>query len=100
MLASGTPDIARILEAAMLICFGASWPLAIFKTLSVRKVTGKSLPFLCLVFIGYGAGLGAKFATAAVRQEAVSWVALFYAANGAMVFTEILLYLRFREDRL
>lgn len=97
MLASGTLDIAEILEAVMLICFGASWPLAILKTLRVRKVTGKSLPFLCMVLIGYMAGLGAKFALAAARQEPVAWVALFYAINGAMVLIDILLYLRFRE---
>ncbi|MFW6155315.1 MAG: hypothetical protein ACOC95_08870 [Planctomycetota bacterium] len=97
MLPSATPDIAGILEALMLLCFGASWPLSILKTLRARKVTGKSLPFLCLVFIGYLAGLGAKFAIAAARREPVAWVAVFYAANGAMVFIDILLYLRFRE---
>lgn len=84
----------------MLICFGISWPIAICKTLRVRKVAGKSVGFLTLVFVGYLAGIGAKIATAAVGGEPIHWVASLYAMNALMVTIEIGLYLKFRPRRL
>ena len=35
-----------IFEAIMLICFGASWPAAVYKTYTTKNVEGKSLLFL------------------------------------------------------
>ena len=92
----GAVDVPGILEATMLICFGISWPIAILKTLRVRKVTGKSVGFLTLVFAGYMAGIGAKFAAALARSEPVHWVASLYALNAVMVGIDILLYVRYR----
>jgi len=92
----GSVTVPQILEATMLICFGISWPIAILKTLRVRKVTGKSVGFLTLIFIGYLAGIGAKFAAAHAAAAPVDWVASLYALNAVMVGIEILLYLRFR----
>lgn len=96
LLAMGTEQLAPALEAAMLLCFGVSWPVSILKTLRARRVEGKSLGFLLLVFSGYAAGVCAKFAMAAHRQEPVQWVAALYALNGMMVATDAMLYLRFR----
>ncbi len=90
-------DIAGMLEAAMLICFGFSWPIAIMKTLRVKETAGKSLGFLVMVLIGYLAGIGAKFAIATGRAEPIHWVASLYALNAMMVATEITLYLRYRR---
>ncbi|MDR0994031.1 MAG: hypothetical protein LBN38_05650 [Verrucomicrobiota bacterium] len=45
------------LEAVMLVCFGASWPLAIYRTWKVKNPLGKSIRFLVLIEIGYLAGL-------------------------------------------
>lgn len=44
-------------EAAMLICFGASWPFALRKTYKTKNVKGKSKTFLSLVIIGYICGM-------------------------------------------
>lgn len=74
-----------IFEAIMLICFGASWPLAIHKTYKSKNPVGKSLPFLYLVFIGYASGICHKFFVA------YSWVIYLYVANIAMVGIDIIL---------
>ncbi len=78
-----------MLEAVMLLCFGASWPASIYKSYRVKKVTGKSILFLWMVFIGYVAGFLNKILNTA------DFVTVFYAVNGMMVFTDIILYYRY-----
>lgn len=46
-----------IYEAGMMICFGASWPIAAYKTFKAKRVEGKSLRFSCLIFLGYVFGI-------------------------------------------
>jgi hypothetical protein len=87
---------ASYFEAGMLICFGVSWPVAIAKTLRAKKVAGKSVGFLALVFIGYLSGIAAKFAVHFATGEPMSWLVALYALNAAMVAVEIALYLRYR----
>ena len=36
-------EMSSILEAAMVICFGASWPLSLYKSITSRTARGKSL---------------------------------------------------------
>lgn len=74
----------------MLVCFGAAWPFSIYKSATTREVGSKSLLFLCVVFVGYVAGILHKLTS---RPDHV--IAL-YALNGAMVLADILLYLRNR----
>ena len=38
-----------IFEAIMMVCFGASWPVSIWKTVKVKNPIGKSVIFLWLV---------------------------------------------------
>ena len=90
-----TSTPAQLLEAGMLICFGASWPVAIFKTLRTRRTEGKSFAFLVLIFLGYLSGVAAKFlrARGAGRPEAVTSL---YVLNALFVGVEIMLYLLYR----
>ncbi len=44
-------------EIGMLVCFGASWPLSIWKMLRTRRSEGKSRSFLTIVIIGYICGI-------------------------------------------
>jgi hypothetical protein len=74
-----------IFEAVMLFCFGASWPLAIYKTYKSKNPVGKSLPFLYLVFIGYTSGILHKY------LHAYNWVIYLYIANLLMVGVDIVL---------
>ncbi|PKM63345.1 MAG: hypothetical protein CVU97_00810 [Firmicutes bacterium HGW-Firmicutes-21] len=80
-------------EAAMIIAFGVSWPLSIFKSWKCRTTKGKSLPFLMLIFLGYAAGITSK-----LFADEIPVVVIFYIINFLMVGLDILLY--FRNKRL
>jgi len=41
-----------VFEAIMLICFGAAWPLSIYKSYVSRTTAGKSVIFLYVIFAG------------------------------------------------
>ena len=43
----------EILEAAMVLCFGISWPVAIVKSWKSRTTKGKSLVFMLFIWVGY-----------------------------------------------
>lgn len=75
-------------EAVMLICFGAAWPVSIFKSLTTRSVEGKSLGFLIIVLIGYAAGVLHKVFYDLDR------VIMLYIINLLLVGIDILVYLR------
>ena len=79
-----------VFEIAMLVCFGAAWPVSIWKSLRTRQVAGKSLFFLVIVFVGYIAGILHKIV---FRYDLVIWL---YTLNALMVLTDIVLYLRNR----
>lgn len=74
-----------VFESIMLTCFGASWPLAIYKTVRSKNPVGKSLPFLYLVLIGYIAGCLHKVY---YNFDNVFWL---YALNTVMVFVDLML---------
>jgi len=79
-----------VFEIAMLVCFGAAWPVSIYKSIRTRAVAGKSLPFLVIVFIGYMAGILHKLV---FRYDLVIFL---YGLNAVMVGIDIALYLRNR----
>lgn len=72
-------------EIAMLVCFGASWPVSLRKTIMTRTRKGKSRFFLLLVFVGYVAGVLHKMV------YNLDWVVYLYALNGVMVLADLLL---------
>jgi hypothetical protein len=86
----GGGELFTFFEAGMLLCFGVSWPLAVWKTWTSKSVGGKSIHFLWLVFVGYVLGTVAKFLRGA------DWVLALYVLNGVLVFTDTMLYYRFR----
>ena len=88
-------QLGHILEAAMLVCFGFSWPVSIAKVLRTKKVAGKSLGFLALVFVGYLAGIAAKFMAAHAAARPVEWVTALYAFNVAIVAVDAALYVHY-----
>lgn len=84
-----------IFEALMLICFGLSWPMNIWKSWTTRSAVGKSLPFLLIIEVGYICGMLNKVL---VRFD---WVFFLYVLNFLMVGTDAVLYFRNRRlDRL
>jgi hypothetical protein len=74
-----------VFEAVMLFCFGASWPLSIYKTYKTKNPVGKSLPFLYLVLVGYMSGICHKV------FNSYNWVIYLYVLNFFMVATDIVL---------
>ena len=80
-----------IFEAIMLICFGAAWPLSIYKSYTSRSTQGKSQSFLIVVLIGYAAGILHKVY---YQFDAVMYL---YVLNFIMVFTDLLIYYRNRR---
>ena len=79
-----------IFEITMLVCFGAAWPVSIYKSLKTRAVAGKSLFFLIIVLVGYAAGILHKLIFH------YDLVVFLYALNAVMVGLDIVLYLRNR----
>ena len=81
----------RILEAGMLICFGAAWPTNIVKSLKSRTTKGKSLPFLLIVLAGYVFGILNKV----IYDTDI--VLGFYILNFIMVAADIAIWFRNRK---
>ena len=95
--------MSELFEIVMIVAFGASWPLNVYKSYRARTAKGQSLPFLCLIFFGYIAGIASKFLNEAYMSEfSHKWyVLVFYFINLTMVGISLLLYARnARFDRL
>ena len=88
--------MAQYLEVAMILAFGASWPMNVHKSWKNRSTQGKSLAFLILIFTGYLCGIAGK-----LMAEQVNWFVLsFYILNACMVAVDIALYARnYRLDQ-
>ena len=88
--------LSEILEIVMIVSFGASWPLNVLKSYRARTTKGKSLPFLCLIFFGYIAGICSKFVNETYMANFSSkwYVLFFYFLNFFMVLTDTILYFR------
>lgn len=76
----------------MVIGFGISWPASILKSWRSRTARGKSLLFLCMIFIGYACGILSK-----LTAERLTYVLFFYILNFIMVGIDLLLYFRNRR---
>ena len=81
-------------EALMLICFGAAWPVSIYRSYKSRVTSGKSIGFLVIIEIGYLSGIVYKVSSS---LDHVVWL---YVLNAVMVLVDICLYRRnFRLER-
>lgn len=79
------------LEVVMLICFGASWPVSVFRTWHRKRSQDKSLLFLALVFTGYVSGVLHKV------FFNYDLVILLYMFNAVLVFTDLMLSCYYRR---
>lgn len=78
-----------VFEAAMLICFGLSWPASIAKSKRTRIVTGKSPLFMAVVCLGYVFGIAHKL------LYSMDWVIVLYAINLVLVLIDLTLYFKY-----
>lgn len=84
--------MVQLLEIAMLICFGLSWPFNITKSIRSRTAKGKSVYFEMMIIIGYLCGLGGKFISGNI-----TYVVAFYILDILLVSTDLALTFRNRK---
>jgi len=78
----------KIFEIIMLICFGVSWPVSIYKSYTSKNTSGKSIVFLIFIFVGYISGVIYKL------TNTPDYITFIYMFNGLMVLIDIILYFR------
>ncbi len=81
--------MSELFEALMVISFGISWPLSIYKSWKSRSTKGKSLLFMAFIVFGYLCGITSK-----ILADKITYVFFFYILNAVMVSCDIALYLR------
>ena len=81
----------EICELTMLICFGISWPISVYKSYKSRSTKGKSPIFILAIIIGYIAGIVGKFI-----GGQITYVLAFYCLNLSVVSADLVLYTRNR----
>lgn len=86
--------MSEFLEIIMIVSFGASWPFNVAKSIKTRSTKGKSLLFLCLIDLGYVAGIVSKLTNQSyMAQFSEKWYVLFfYVLNLIMVTCDLILY--------
>lgn len=93
-----TPEmIAEILETIMILAFGLSWPLSIYKSVKSRTAKGKSLQFEFFIWLGYIAGIVMKCIQCFIIGKSgpilyLGWV--FYVPNFVEITIDMILYFR------
>jgi hypothetical protein len=80
-----------ILEAIMLLCFGAAWPFSIARSIKAKSTKGKSVFFLIILLCGYAAGIANKL------LYNYDFVLYLYILNFLMVSTDTVLWFRNRK---
>lgn len=81
--------MAELMETAMLICFGFSWPMNVYSNYRARTAKSMSLGFILLILSGYIAGIGAKLITGRIN-----YVLVVYLLNLVMVSANLFVYFR------
>lgn len=94
--------LAEILEIAMLVCFGCSWPISVYKSIKIRTSVGKSAVFNILLIVGYIAGIVSKFMKMAdfmeknandnLKKGIFIFALVMYFVNLAMITANLVLY--------
>jgi len=84
--------IMSIFEAGMLVCFGASWPLAAYKTYKSKCVHGKSIYFSLLILLGYICGLTHKL------LYSRDMVIVLYLLNTAFLLLDMYLWFKYKDN--
>ena len=79
--------MTEILEAVMLICFGFSWPMSVYKNIKARTAKNMSWQFILLIMAGYTAGIIAK-----IISGTGNYVLVVYVLNLVIVSANLVVY--------
>ncbi len=77
----------EICELIMLLCFGISWPISVYKSIKTKSTKGKSVVFLFAIIFGYLFGIAGKFIS-----HNITYVLVFYFVNLVVVSTDLIIY--------
>ena len=83
-------EFYELMEIAMIVAFGCSWPMNVIKSYRARTAKGKSLPFLILIMLGYICGITGKLIAPSFKW----YVLFFYVLNFVMVSVDLAMYIR------
>ena len=90
-------QMANLLEALTIFCFGLSWPISIRKSWISGTAKGKSLFFEVFLLIGYGFGIFRKLiqVTALGATGFLFFISFFfYVLNFIEISVDVALYFR------
>ncbi len=79
--------MTQIFEFIMLICFGMSWPISVYKSITSKSTKGKSLVFILAIIVGYICGILGK-----VLSGQINYVLGLYIFNLIVVSIDLVLY--------
>jgi uncharacterized membrane protein len=77
----------EIFEFIMLACFGLSWPISVYKSITSKSAKGKSCVFIVAIIIGYISGIMGK-----IYSGQINFVLALYCFNLLMVSIDFVLY--------
>lgn len=88
--------MVTVFESIMLICFGISWPISVYKSITAKSTKGKSVVFTIAIIVGYIAGIAGK-----IVGGNYNYVLVLYLLNLAFVSADLALFFvnRHRERR-
>lgn len=84
--------MCELLESIMLICFGMSWPVNVYRNFRARTARGMSPMFILLIITGYIAGIAAK-----ILSGNTGLILAVYLINLIMVLLNLAVYFRNRR---
>ena len=79
--------MVTVFESIMLICFGLSWPISVYKSITSKSTKGKSVVFTIAIMVGYLAGIAGK-----IMGGSLNYVFALYLINLAFVSVDFALY--------
>lgn len=77
----------QIFELIMLVCFGMSWPISVYKSLKSKSTQGKSVVFIIAIIVGYISGIIGK-----IVNDQLTYVLALYCINLIVVSVDLALY--------
>lgn len=77
----------QVFEFVMLVCFGLSWPISVYKSLTSKSAKGKSVVFIVAIIIGYVSGIIGK-----IVNDQINFVFVLYCFNLFVVSIDLGLY--------
>ncbi len=87
----------NLLEALMILCFGLSWPISLYRSYTSRTAKGKSFFFEVFLWIGYVFGIARKIMQMQLGGglDFLFWLGFcFYCLNLVEITVDMGLYFR------